>query len=184
MTTWAGWAADFLSAASLQNTPGNRNFLTSWADNADHPNCRNNPVDLTHDEPNSTDCGTDTNADGLRTQAYTSHTWARTAFNSQLHSGKYPALLAALRSGNPYNVGNPYDVEADLNRWGSPSFGAVFVDDVRSGPPGKIKAPQALRAWADMQKSVNRHMPAALRQSERSRKAALRNLRRIRRVKL
>lgn len=189
MSTWNGWAADFLSAVGAPNTANNRRFLNSWASNAQHPNLTNNPNDLHLKEPGSTNGpagpGTGEHFQNYHTaQKVGAHTWARTAFDGQITSGDYPHLRAALRSGNPYNASNIYDVEGDLNKWGSYDFGAVYVADAQAGPPVTLKAPQALRGWSDMQRSVNRHMPSALNTSQRARKRALRNLARIRKVRL
>jgi hypothetical protein len=52
------------------------------------------------------------------------------------------------------------------------------------GPGGPIKAPKAHGGWTDVRKSVNRHMPAGLRRSQRKTRAALRTLSRARRVRL
>lgn len=53
-----------------------------------------------------------------------------------------------------------------------------------AAPPPKLKAPQALRGWRDMQRSVNTHLPAALHTSKRAHRAALRELRRASKVRL
>lgn len=182
MTTWSGWDADFLAAASLPNTAGNRRFLDSWAANANSPNCGNNPIDLTHKEPGSSNCG-GTNLAGDHVQRYTSHTWARTAFNTQIHSASYADLLAALRSGNPYAIKSPGPVSTDLGTWGSTNFANVYLADAQSGPPGTIKAPHALSGWKALRKSVNQGMPRALNQSQKARHAALRSLSRAHKVR-
>ena len=182
MTTWAGWEADFLSAVSLPNTGNNRAFLSSWASNATHPNLKDNPVDLHLKEPGSTN-GPAGPGTGQHFQNYPSHVWARTAWDGQLTSGKYPHLHGALESGDPYGVSDFLDVEGDLNVWGSGPFGSVYVNDARTGPPGSIPFAAMHKGWADLQHSVNRNMPAALRHSRRVRQAALTELRRARKVR-
>ncbi len=161
MTTWNGWQADFLAAASLTNTANHRNFLTDWAANATAPSCNNNPIDLTHHEPGSSNCHA-TGLVGVSIQRYSSHTWARTAFNSELHNGKYPALLAALKSANPYNVGDPGAVATDLASWGSVHFGQVYLAATQGTGGGGAGTTHATKAWADLQKQVNHGLPTAL----------------------
>jgi hypothetical protein len=51
-------------------------------------------------------------------------------------------------------------------------------------PGGPIKAAKAHHGWADVRKSVNRHMPHALSASQRNTRAALRTLHRARRVRI
>lgn len=183
MTTWSGWAADFLAAASLPGSNNNVRFLNEWAANATHPSCQNNPNDLAqHIQGHSSNCGTATNYYNQHFQRYSSHLWARTGWAVEIRSGHYPHLVAALRSGNPYTYSGYLDVEGDLNRWGSGPFGAVYVNDLESGPPASLKAPQALSGWKALRKSVNRDMPAALRQSQKARQAALRSLSHARKV--
>jgi hypothetical protein len=49
---------------------------------------------------------------------------------------------------------------------------------------GAIKAAKAHGGWADVRKSVNRHMPRSLSRSQRDTRAALRALHRAHRVRL
>ena len=51
-------------------------------------------------------------------------------------------------------------------------------------PAPTLKAPQALKGWKDMQRSINHTMPSSLQASARSRNAALRQLARARKVRL
>jgi hypothetical protein len=183
VTTWLGWAGDFLAAASLPNTANSRKFLNDWATNANFPSCGDNPIDLSHKEPGSTNCG-GTTLWGDDVQRYTSHTWARTAFNSQIHSSRYAAILAALRSGNPYTVKNPGSVATQLGEWSSTDFANIYLNEAQSGPPTPITAPRAHKGWADMRRSVNHHWGAALAASDHEIRAALRSLSHARKVKL
>lgn len=152
---------DFLAAASLPNTTNNRRFMADWAAHATAPGCANNPIDLTHHEPGSRNCHA-TGQVGVSIQRYTSHTWARTAFNSELHSGNYPALLAALKSGNPYTVDKPGAVATDLGAWTSVAFGNVYLGETQGTTGGGGGTTHATKAWADLQKQVNHGLPTAL----------------------
>lgn len=181
MTTWSGWAADFLAAASLPDTARNRSFLNDWAANANHPGCGNNPIDLTHHEPGSGDCG-GTGLTGVHVQRYTSHTWARTAFNSEIHSGDYPHLLAAFKSGNPYAVDRPGQVATDLGVWASTNFANVYLSKAEAGPPVTIGAAKAHKGWADIRHSFNHNAVPSLVHARHVRAAGLRRLAHARRL--
>jgi hypothetical protein len=181
MTTWAGWAADFLAAASLPDTARNRSFLSDWAANANHPGCTNNPIDLTHHEPGSTNCAA-TSLIGVHVQRYTSHTWARTAFNSQIHSGDYPHLLGALRSGSPYTVKDLGPVASDIGDWQSINFANVYLSKAEAGPPTTINAAKAHKGWADIRHSFNHNAVPTLVHARRVRAAGLRRLAHARRL--
>lgn len=183
MTTWAGWAADFLSAASLPNTANNRRFLNEWAANANHPGCGNNPIDLTHHEPGSSNCAA-TGQTGVHVQRYTNHTWARTAFASQIEAASASHILAALKSGNPYTVSDPGQVATDLGNWSSTKYANVYLGEAQSGPPIVLKAPAALSGWKAIRKSINKDMPQAMNESQRARRAALQHLHRARKVRI
>jgi hypothetical protein len=182
MTTWQGWAADFLAAASLPNTANNRRFLNEWAANATHPNCLNNPIDLTRNEPGSKDCGA-TGQMGVFVQSYTDHVWARTAFNSEIHAAKNSHILSALKAGNPYAVKNRGLMASELGDWGSIDFANVFLNETQAGPPAGLKAPRGLNGWQDNQRSFDVHLPAALKASSKNTRAALQSLARARKVR-
>jgi hypothetical protein len=181
VTTWAGWAADFLAAASLPDTARNRSFLSDWAANANHPNCGNNPIDLTRGEPGSTNCAP-TSLVGVHAQRYTSHTWARTAFNSQIHSGDYPHLLGAFQGGNPYGVKSPGLVASNIGEWQSINFANVYLSKAQAGPTVEVKAAKAHKGWADIRHSFNHNAHPALIHAQHVRRAALRRLAHARRV--
>ena len=182
MATWSGWDTDFLAAASLPNTAANRRFMDDWANNATAPGCANNPIDLTHKETGSKNCHA-TGQTGVSIQRYTNHTWARTAFNTEIHSGKYAHLLAALKSGNPYTVKDAGAVASDLGSWTSVKFGNTYLAETQTGGTSASFAPHATRGWADLQRSINRGGPTALRKISGFSRATSTTLARRRRVK-
>lgn len=183
MSVYSGWQHDLLGAASLPDTAANRRFLNAWHANAES-DCSLNPIDLTDRNDHSHNCK-QTGFVGRSYQRYDDRVWTRTAFYAQITSGKYPHLRAALRSGNPYTVTDYVAVTDDIGKWASQTFSNIYLDVMRSGgPPPTLKAPQALRGWGDIQRAVNRHLPAALHASQQHRHAALRELRRARRVRL
>ena len=140
-------------------------WLDDWSTNS-ISNCRNNPIDLSHKQGSSTNCKKLT---ATRTaQNYGSHAQAAAAFNSQIHSGAFPHLLSAMRSGNyptPAQLGN---VESDLVSWGSQNF-VVWLENTFGISPGGggigggSVAPHATKGWADLQRSINQDGPTALR---------------------
>lgn len=186
MATWAGWQAQLLKAASVPDSPGNEAFLGDWHDSA-NSNCKNNPVDISRAATGATNCHKLT---ATRTaKNYASHAQAATAFNRELRSGNFPHLLAALKSGDPYNASDPHNVIADLIVWGSVAF--AFMLQQNYGPPsgggggggGGSKSVRAHSGWADLRHSINHNMPRALNKSNRNVRAALRSLSHGRKVR-
>lgn len=53
---------------------------------------------------------------------------------------------------------------------------------INPGTTGTLDAPQALKGWQALRKSINKGMPATLAHSQRVNKATLRTLRRARKV--
>src|SRR4051812_6794518 len=102
--TWSGWIIQFLNRASILNTPPNQTFLSEWARHAPG-SCKNNPIDLTTAVSGSSRCG-DTVGGFGRSQNYGTHAEAAHAFSIQMHTSWVRPLLAALNSGNPFQVGD------------------------------------------------------------------------------
>ena len=186
MSVYKDWQADLLSSASLPDTKPNRDFLSDWHAHADS-DCDLNPIDLTSHNSGSKNCKPVSlpYRPNAHYQSYSSRSWSRTAFYGQITSATYPHLRAALASGDPYKVTDWAKVAVDIGAWGGKTFANVYEDTMSAGgPPPTLKAPQALRGWHDMQRSVNRHLPAALHASKRAHRAALRELRRASKVRL
>jgi hypothetical protein len=59
-----------------------------------------------------------------------------------------------------------------------------YAGKTKPSPPGggTVKAPRAHKGWADMQRSVNQHWPAAMRRSEHHLRAAWRSVGKARKV--
>jgi len=183
VSTWSGWAADFLAAASLPNTANNLSFMNEWAANATAPGCENNPNDLTFKiSGGSSNCHA-TGQVGVTIQRYTTHAWARTAFDAEIHSGKYPHLLAALKSGSPFGVNDTGKVATDLGNWSSTKYANIYLHEAQAVVK-QPRAPHMMGGWEDTQKSLRVNMRAALRRSSKNRQAALQALARARKVKL
>lgn len=183
MGAWSGWQDDLRKAAGLPDTPDNSTFLADWHASADS-NCGNNPVDISYKSRGSSNCKRLTSA--RTAQKYPSHSAAAQAFGSELHSGTFPHLLAALHSGNPYDVPSPHDVIADLIKWGSETF--AFELQQNYGPPhggggGGVNAPHLHKGWNDFRHTVNKRLPATVHSIAKYNRAALQNLSHARRVR-
>ena len=186
MATWSGWQSQFMHAAGMIVTPPCTRFLTEWAANASH-NCGNNPIDLSEPMPGATKCANNTGV--LPTVwRYTTHTQAANAFKFELLYPWADDIRKALDSGNPYQYVQADRVVSDLVSWGSVKFANVFKGETSGsggGPSGGGGiAPHTHRAWADIQRSVNKHLPTAVRRVALSNQETLRALHRSRKVRI
>lgn len=191
MSAWRGWEGDLLKAAKLPNTSHNRQFLSDWH-TAAFSDCALNPVDLTTPRRHSRDCKA---YDGPRQgahayQAYAHDHDAAVAFAEQINSTRYNLIQKALAHGNPYDTSkitadDASLIETALAYWGSAAWGADYANEIAAGgPPPKLKAPQALKGWGHLQRSVNHELPTALKASQHHGSATLRALDRARKVRL
>lgn len=186
MATWTGWQIQFFNAANILNTPPNQRFLSAWASHATSPSCKNNPIDLSHARSGSSNCAKNTGINPW-TQRYTSHGNAAAAFDAEIHAAWAHAILSALNSGNPFQVKNYSDVGSALVSWGSVKMFNWYMGQMQSGSgsgsgSGGV-APQTHRAWSDLQRSIDKRLPAALRSAEKASLAALRASGRARKVR-
>lgn len=185
--TWNGWLIQFLQRAGVLNTPPVQTFMSEWAKHAPG-SCKNNPVDLATHVSGSTRCG-DTVTPFGRTQNYGTHAEAAHAFSIQLHDPSERALLNALNTGNPFQIGDRSKVVAALKHWGSTEFATWYAnanDDgtTGGGGGGGGKAARAHSGWNDLRRTLNHRMPKALRTSQHNVHAALRSLSHARKVRL
>ena len=185
-TTWNGWQASLLNGANIIVTPPNMNFLTDWH-RQEGGTCTNNPVVLSTAVGTSTRCG-DTVAGFGRTQSYPRRGDAIEAFRIQIDTPAMSELKAALNTGNPFQITDKSPVVHDLKQWGSPTFADWYANASSSGGSGGGGgggglAPNTHKAWGDLQKSVNRRLPAATRHASEANRATLRTLAHIHRVK-
>lgn len=185
MTVWTGWRPQLLEAAGFPDSPDNDTFLRDWHASA-ASDCNNNPVDISYRSRGATNCKRLTAT--RRAQNYPSHGAAARAFASEVRSGTFPALAAALKSGSPYDVPNPKAVIGDLIVWGSAAF--AFELQQNYGPPhgggggDGVTAPHLHKGWHDLRRSFNKNMPDALHKGQKNTERALRELSKARRVKL
>ncbi len=180
-TDWPTWAHDLLAAADLPTTRLNQSFLTAWG-KSQPTNCRRNPLVISHHEPGSTACRKLPGGSNVA-QNYLSITSATDAFAAQIKA--YEWLTKALESGDPYSMTGDAAtaVAQNLSAWGSPGFAHSYTTATTT-TGGILNAPQALKGWGDLRKSINRGMPKTLAHAQHVNKATLRSLRRSRKVKL
>jgi hypothetical protein len=176
MTTWSGWAEQLLAKLGFKDTSANLRFLHEWAAAAG-AGCRNNPLGTRQTWAGSTVC------DDFTTQNYTSHATGISATAKQLHESRYSAILAALKSGNPFAVGNWTKVADELDLWGATNYAPKYRGEVEAtGQGGTVEAAKAHRGWGHLQRAFNHDLRPALLHSQRTRQAALRYLARARRL--
>lgn len=183
MSTWSGWREEFLTAADVLVTNECLAFLSDWASHADS-DCGNNPIDLTAQFSGSTDCAT-LPAILAKAQHYTARGNAAYAFHVETHQGWASALLAALKSGDPYNVHYTGKVASELSAWGSQTFAERYFKETANAPGrggGHVQAPQTLRGWNDVRHEINHEAPRVVRHSQAMMRQALRELARARKV--
>lgn len=185
--TWSGWIIQFLNRAGILNTPPIQTFMSQWASHSPG-SCKNNPVILSTSVSGSSRCG-DTVAGFGRTQNYGTHAEAAHAFSIQMHTAWVKPLLDALNTGNPFQIGDRSQVVAVLKRWGDEGFASWYANANNDGTTGGSgggggKAAKAHSGWNDLRRTVNKHMPKALKASQHNTTAALRSLSHSRKVRL
>lgn len=182
MSVWANWQADLLTHAGVPDTAANRRFLTDWHSHAE-TNCRNNPVDLSVPSAGASNCRS---LPGIteKAQNYATTGDAVHAFYLQVRGSFAQNIRRALESGDPYTVSYTGKVAEDLTAWGSQTFAHWYFNATVNAPGrgGGIQDGDALRGWADLQRSINRNMPKALHDSANLTRHALRALSRGRKV--
>lgn len=186
MPTWSGWIIQFLNAAHTLNTPPNQTFMSEWASH-DHPSCKNSPITLSTKVTGSSNCGATVTPMG-HTQQYSTHQQAAHAFNLQIHVPVVNDILKALDTGNPFQISNRDPVVTALHTWGSPGFAQWYKNATGQGGTGggggvSGRAPDIMTAWRQLQHSINKDLPHAVKQSRRMTQEALRELHRSHKVR-
>jgi len=115
--------ADTLRAIGAPDTPANRKFLSSWQAKEGgwtHNSASFNPLNTTHGP------GKSINSVGVK--AFPNYQTGVQMTAQTVLNGRYPNIVAGLRSGNPYN----HDVSGDLSTWvsGSPTKGLSYAASV------------------------------------------------------
>jgi hypothetical protein len=183
MAAWAGWEDTLLAALGMRDTADNQRFLDQWQ-SFEGGTATNNPLNTTQPWAGASNYNSvgvknyKTQADGIQATATT------------LRNGRYDAILAALRTGNPYTYSEPLGVAQAIRTWGTGTFAEVYTQATGKPLPGTAAtpnpsavAPSGHRGYADMRNSLGRHLPTQLEQSRRLGAATLRTLARPRKVR-
>jgi len=174
--TWAGWAGQLLTRLGYKQTAANVKFLDDWAA-ANGSTCRNNVLETTATWAGSTLC------DDFGAQAYKSHANGIDATAKQLHETRFGAILAALKSGNPYGVSDYQKVADELNTWGATNFSGQYLNQVKpQAPPTSAIAPDTNRGFNRVRHAINHTLPDTLKHSQALGAEALRMMIKARKV--
>lgn len=185
MAAWRGWEADVLRLLGAPVTDANVRFLSGWHDYEESA-CANNPLNTTLVYGGSTRCN------AASVQSYPSHGVGAAATARTLLSGLYKAIVAALRSGDPFSYHAAYQVASNIRTWGTDEWANVYLTLAALSQPGGIGqtlppivppppaafAPSVHHGWGGLQRSVNRRLPTALARSQAIRRAVRRKLHR------
>ena len=165
MGTWVGWEGDVLAKLGAPNNVATAKFLSDWH-GYEQSACANNPLNTTLVRSGSTAC----NMAGV--QSYPTPTEGAAATAATLENGYYPAIVAALRSGDPYTYGDPSAVAAQITKWGTPNYAAAYsvTAGAPAGAPGAASGgtptqppgPTLQTAWGQLMRTIARAAPAKL----------------------
>lgn len=180
---------DVLKAGGWPASPANQKFLNGWQA-YEQSVCRNNPLNTTLVYSGSVTC----NFAGV--QSYSTQAIGAAATVRTLKNGNYPALVAALATGDPYSYTDPNGVAANVTKWGTPNFAAAYLLAAGSVAGSGGSAPATLgqseldsstasghKGYADLRNSLARHLPTQLERSQRTGRATLQELAHGRKVK-
>lgn len=115
MGTWTGWQRDVEKAAHVPATKQNDAFLTEWQGH-EGGSASFNPMNTTQPAAGTTDY----NSVGVKN--YPSRQIGAAATAQTLRNGYYPAIVAALQSGDPYGKGDHAAINKELDTWGTGGF--------------------------------------------------------------
>lgn len=172
--TWNGWQQDVLKAGGWPVTPQNVRFLTTWNDPYEQSKCSNNPLDTTLKTNRSSNC-VQTSTPRVWVQAYPSHAAGAAATVSTLKGGLYFAIVAALKTGNPFTYPDSATVALQISTWGTHGFADWYLQQAGGTQPGQTAPPtvesataSGHRGYADLRNSLARHLPTQLAFSRRA----------------
>lgn len=133
------WQTDLLQKLGYPTSQQNIDFLTEWAQYEGVSSSANNWLATTQTGPGCTptynsagvvECASI--ADGVNVIAET------------LQNGYYPNILAALKSGSPYDYGNMGGLVSNINTWGTHGFANVLSKGAGYTPPS---SPNSAPSW-------------------------------------
>ena len=168
-----------LGRLGYPDTASNVQFLATWQ-HYEGGSATDNPLNTTQPAAGAT------NYNSVGVKNYTSQTQGAQATVTTLRNGHYPAILAALKTGDPYTYIDPNGVAADIRTWGTGNFAASYLLSAGSftgqggTPPPAIttdtsqyRPAVSFNGYADLRNSVSRHIPTQLRRAQRNGEIAL-----------
>ena len=168
MADWPGWDTQLLGTLGIAATAKNVQFLDQWQ-GFEGGTARNNPLNTTQPWTGAT------NYNSVGVKNYLTQYDGLQATAKTLRNGNYDAILAALRSGNPYTFSEPLAIAQALRTWGTGTFAEVFTQATIQPLPGSAGAPNpgavapgGHRGYADFKNSLGRHLPTQLERSRRT----------------
>lgn len=152
MATFTGWQAAILKAIKAPVTATNVKWLTAWQA-SEGGTAANNPLNTT--QP----AGGATNYNSIGVKNYPTAASGAAATAATLLNGRYPSIVAALRSGNPVDytfsnannqgeTGNP--LVKELQTWGSHGF----ATSVGANEIGGVSASQGAGLSTDLSQTA------------------------------
>lgn len=131
--------ADTLKAIGAPDTPANRKFLSSWQ--AKEGGWTNNSASF---NPLNTTHGPGQSINSVGVKAFSDYGTGVKMTAQTILNGRYPNIVAGLRSGNPYN----HDVSGDLSTWvsGSPTGGLSYAASVTGQKSTGAPRPNQVRS--------------------------------------
>ncbi len=177
MSVWSGWEGDLLTALGFKHTQNDIDFLDLWH-NLGTDAGKNNPIDATEAWAGSTVI------DDFGIRDYPTHAAGTGATAKQLHKSEYAAILAALKSGNPYGVSDYAKVAAELKTWGSVTFADAYTSEAQPQVGQGLPAPQTHKGWKSLRHSVNTNLPHSLGHSDKMVHKARNELAQARKVRI
>jgi hypothetical protein len=175
---WPYWYRDVLKGLSAPDTAKNELFLNVWH-TYEESSCSYNPLNTTQRETGSTTC----NSAGV--QSYPTPAVGTKATVATLENGRYPDIVAALRSGNPFTYAKAQAVAAEIRTWRTANFATWYLTQgptAQTGPLTQSPPPlgtthQVTDAWAALMREMGKHTPGRLASAKRARERMLRKVR-------
>lgn len=147
---FGGWAAALLRAAKLPVTQQNVTFLDNWQA-TEGGKATYNPLNTTEPAPGATPLAG--NPAGVKNYPTGAAGIAATA--KTLENGRYPAVVAALRSGDPFahmiKGGKPVvdPLAQELETWGSNKYALTLAYEETGMPPPDMPGDKQTQATVD-----------------------------------
>lgn len=146
MAVWTGWLADVLAGIGAPDTTDNRQFLTEW-ESSERTACRFNPLAVRLPLPGSNRCKELPN--GLYAQSYTTKADGLAATVAQFALANHAAIVAALKTGDPFTIEDPATVEKELGLWSADTFAAKYATQAQAPAPTPPPAKQSDIAYLE-----------------------------------